>query len=237
MEFINASELKNGSINLKIKELIAENKKEITIEKARSMHNLCVGLEGDCEINITENTGLYTGSFMDGPKVVVEESVGWYAGDDMISGELIIKKNTGCNVGAYICGGTIMIYGNTGSRCGYGMKGGNIIVGGNCGRWAAYMSTGGNMVVLGNLGEKTGESMYKGRVFTRDKDAESKIGGNVFLDTITDDEIKMLDDMFEKYGLDAKGSEFKVIRPVLSGRHNYVLFNPVIDIDSKKYKG
>ena len=59
---------------MKIKELIAENKKEITIEKARSMHNLCVGLEGDCEINITENTGLYTGSFMDGPKVVVEES-------------------------------------------------------------------------------------------------------------------------------------------------------------------
>lgn len=235
MEYLDLKGVESREINKKIKEKLAVDR-ELTITNVNSAHNVCAGLLGDYEITIKDSTGLYTGSFLEGLKIVIEGNVGWYAGDDMMSGELIIKKNTGCNVGAYINDGNIVIYGSTGSRVGYGMKGGNIIVCGTCGRWAAQMAMGGNLIVLGSLGDCAGESMYKGKIFTRDPEAKNKMGGNVFYDDITSEEIKHLDSLFKKYNIEAKGSEFHCIRPSLTGRHKYVLFKPDLKPElAKKY--
>lgn len=234
MEHLDAAFYKSADLNKTIKAKMTDGSKDIVIRNSNSMHNICVGLTGQCNITIEDSTGLYTGSFMEGPRIVVEGNVGWYAGDDMMSGELIIKKNTGCNVGAYINDGTIVIYGSTGSRVGYGMKGGTIIVCGNAGRWAAQMSMGGNLIILGELGQQAGESMYKGAVFTRDTNAKNKLGGNVFLDETTPEERFMLTELFSQYKISADPSEFKVIRPVTSGRHNYVLFKPVLKPEAAK---
>ncbi|EGW41771.1 glutamate synthase [Desulfosporosinus sp. OT] len=228
MENLDAACYKSSELNEIIKAKMRDGLQDIVIRNSHSMHNMCVGLTGQGNITIEDSTGLYTASFMEGPRVVVEGNVGWYAGDDMMSGELIIKKNTGCNVGAYINGGTIVIYGSTGSRVGYGMKGGSIIVCGNAGRWAAQMSMGGNLIILGELGQQAGESMYKGAVFTRDTNAVNKLGGNVFLDEATPEERVMLKELFDQYEISADPSEFKVIRPATSGRHKYVLFKPVL---------
>ncbi len=139
-------------------------------------------------------------------------------------------------MGAYINGGTIVIYGSTGSRVGYGMKGGTILICGHAGRWAAQMSTGGNLVILGEIGQQTGESMYNGAVFTRDPQAPNKLGGNVFLDEIRQEEAAMLARLFDQYQVQAEPAEFKVIRPVVSGRHKYVLFKPALKPEAKKYR-
>lgn len=234
MERLDAALYKSPELNKTIKAKMTDGFRDIVIQNSNSMHNMCVGLSGQGNITIEDSTGLYTASFLEGPRIVVEGNVGWYAGDDMMSGELIIKKNTGCNVGAYINGGAIVIYGSTGSRVGYGMKGGTIIVCGNAGRWAAQMSMGGNLIILGELGRQAGESMYKGAVFTRDTDAINKIGGNVYLDEITSEERIMLTDLFDRYEISADPSEFKVIRPATSGRHNYVLFKPVLIPEAAK---
>lgn len=235
MEYLDLNEVENKEVNKKIKEALQKSN-EITIKNVNSMHNVCAGLSGEYQITIEDSTGLYTGSFMEGATVRVKGNVGWYAGDDMMSGKLMIEKNTGCNVGAYICGGDIVIYGNTGSRVGYGMKGGNIIVAGSAGRWAGQMAMGGNLIVLGKMGLEIGESMYQGKIFTRDFEAEKKMGRNVFYDSITEEEKKELDDLFEKYGIEADGREFHVIRPTLTGRHKYVLFEPDLKPElAKKY--
>lgn len=235
MEYLDLSNVENDKVNYLIKEKLSKTK-ELTIKNVNSMHNICAGLSGDCKITIEDSTGLYTGSFMEGPSVTVKGNVGWYAGDDMMDGELIIEKNTGCNVGAYINGGNIVIYGNTGSRVGYGMKGGNIIVCGSAGRWAGVMAMGGELIVLGSVGQACGESMYSGKIYTRDPEAEKRMGGNVFYDEITKEEIDKLDSLFHQYNIQAEAREFHVIRPVLSGRHEYTLFRPVLKPElAKKY--
>lgn len=236
MEYIDAAQMPSDALNCLIKEKLAQGASDFTIKNAHSMHNMFVGLTGECSITIQDSTGLYTASFMDGPRVLVDGNVGWYAGDDMMSGELLIKKNTGCNVGAYINDGTIVVYGSTGSRVGYGMKGGTIIVCGSAGRWAAQMSMGGNLIVLGEMGEQIGESMYRGAVFTRDPAAGEKLGGNVFLDVPVLEEAVTLRTLFKKYGIDAKLEEFRVVRPATSGRHKYDLFKPELKPgEAKKY--
>lgn len=237
MEYINAEKIDQHTLRTTLMGMVDAGVKDITIQNSHSMHNMCIGLQGNCNITISDSTGLYTGSYLEGPRIVVEGNVGWYAGDDMMSGELIIMNNTGCNVGAYINGGNIVIHGSTGSRVGYGMKGGNIIVCGDAGRWAAQMATGGNLIILGTLGKEIGESMYRGAIFTRDAKAKEKLGGNVFLDKITAEETAHLTKLFAAYGIDADASQFNVIRPVLSGRHTYVLFKPQFDaLDTKTYQ-
>ncbi|MFZ5974111.1 MAG: glutamate synthase [Bacillota bacterium] len=234
MEYLDAANMKPGELNAAIRDRMAEGITEFTVKNAHSMHNMFAGLTGDCSIRIEDSTGLYTASFMEGPRVVVDGNVGWYAGDDMMGGELLIKKNTGCNIGAYINGGTIVVYGSTGSRVGYGMKGGTIIVCGNAGRWAAQMSMGGSLVVLGEMGRQIGESMYRGAIFTCDPQAGDKLGGNVFLDEITVQEASALSRLFKKYEIDAHPEAFKVVRPVSSGRHTYVLFKPELAPEGAK---
>jgi glutamate synthase domain-containing protein 3 len=236
MEYIDAAGMRPEELNGFIRRRMEEGEREFSVKNAHSMHNMFVGLTGACSITIEDSTGLYTASFLEGPRVIVDGNVGWYAGDDMMDGELIIKKNTGCNVGAYINDGTIVIYGSTGSRVGYGMKGGTILVFGNAGRWAAQMSMGGDLVVLGRMGEQIGESMYRGTVFTRDPEAGAKLGGNVYLDDITTDEAALLAGLFDKYGADATPAEFRAVRPSSTGRHKYVLFKPRLEPEAaKKY--
>jgi methylamine---glutamate N-methyltransferase subunit B len=235
MECLDISCIGSTNMNAAIKDALKRDK-ELKLINVNSMHNVCAGIIGEGSIIIEDSTGLYTGSYLEGLSVRVKGNVGWYAGDDMMDGELVIEKNTGCNVGAYINGGTIVIYGNTGSRVGYGMKGGNIIVCGNAGRWAGIMAMGGELIVLGEVGQRCGESMYSGKIFTRDPETESKMGDNVFLDVLTEEEKSKLDGLFLKYEINAKSCEFQVIRPVLSGRHEYKLFKPDLKPElAKKY--
>jgi methylamine---glutamate N-methyltransferase subunit B len=225
MEHINAMGMRSSELNRHIQEALKKDGKA-TVENPHSMHNVGIGIQQPGKIQVKGSTGFYTGGFLEGPTLEVEGSAGWYAGDNMMSGELIIRKNTGCNAGTYLCGGTMVIYGSAGSRLGYGMKGGTIIVCGKSGRWTGQMTMGGTLVLLGQVGEQLGESMYKGVIFTRDAEAQAKLGGNVFIDAVSSDEQTRLDALFSRYGIDAKGEEFRAVRPLGSGRHTYVLFKP-----------
>ncbi len=225
MEYIDAANLKSTELN---KEIISKLERygEVTVQNPHSMHNVAAGLPTQGKVVIQGSTGFYTGGFMEGTTLQVEGNAGWYAGDNMMEGELLINKNTGCNAGTYICGGNIVVYGNTGSRVGYGMKGGTIIVCGSAGPWAGQMTMGGKLIILGKAGSKMGESMYKGAIFVRDPEAGEKIGSNVFLDIIKADEEQELKALFARYDITADPAEFKVVRPMQTGRHTYVLFNP-----------
>lgn len=225
MEYIDAANLKSTNLNKEITSKL-EKYGEVTVQNPHSMHNVATGLPTPGKVIIQGSTGFYTGGFMEGATLQVEGNAGWYAGDNMMDGELLISKNTGCNAGTYIYGGNIVIYGSTGSRVGYGMKGGTIIVCGSAGPWAGQMTLGGRLIILGKVGSKIGESMYKGAIYVRDPEVKDKMGSNVFLDSITADEEKGLKGLFARYDIKAEPAEFNVIRPLQTGRHTYVLFNP-----------
>lgn len=239
MEYLDAAKIKNEDFKKELDRTIEKGDSEITIQNVHAMHNICAGCTAPVKITIEDSTGLYTASYLENTEVYVKGNAGWYAGDNMAGGVLKIGKNTGCNAGAYIDGGDLVIYGNTGSRVGYGMKAGNIIVGGNAGRWAGQMAMGANLIILGKVGNEIGESMFEGKIFVRDANAKTKLGGNVAYTDISESEAVLLDGLFQKYGLDAKGKEFHVIRPILdeNGKHKYVLFHPVLHPeDAAKYR-
>ena len=120
----------------------------------------------------------------------------------------------------------MVIYGGTGSRVGYAMKGGTIIVCGPAGRWAGQMTLGGKLILLDRVGMAVGESIYKGSVFVKDPDVESKLGGNVWLDDLKPGERNEINDLFEQYNIKDSADSLRVIRPSTTGRHSYVLFSP-----------
>lgn len=225
MEYIDAQELKSTELNKLIAKKL-EMGLEVTIQNPHSMHNIGTGLTQKGKIIVNGSTGFYTGGFLEGSSLVVDGNAGWYAGDNMMSGELIITKNTGCNAGVYFVGGTMVVYGGTGSRVGYGMKGGTIIVCGNAGRWAGQMTLGGTLILLGKVGMQVGESMYKGVIYVQDEEVKDKLGGNVYLDSLKEEETGNLKELFEKYEIKADPGRFQAIRPAVTGRHTYVLFNP-----------
>ncbi|ADQ13693.1 glutamate synthase [Halanaerobium hydrogeniformans] len=234
MEYLDAAQLGSRKINALLKEKFKSEKK-IKVKNPHSLHNIAVGLEAG-ELIIAGNTGFYAGGFLDGASLTIEGNAGWYTGDNMMDGEIIIKKNAGCNLGVYQGGGTIVVYGNVGSRVAYGMKGGTTIVCGSAGMWAGKMILGGRLIILGEIGREVGESMYKGVIYLKDKAAESKLGGNVFIDDLKAAEITEINQLFASYDIDAEASELKALRPLTSGRHQYQLFEPDLKAEAaRKY--
>lgn len=212
-------------VNRKLKELI-KGEEEIEVVNTHSIHNFATALKGKGTITLHGSTGFYTGGFLEGPTLIIKGNTGWYTGDNMSAGEIIVEMNTGSNAAPSIVGGTVLIRGNSGSRAGFGMKGGNLIVCGNVGRWTGKMTLGGRIVILGEVGEGIGESMYNGVIHVLDPEVESKIGGNVKVVPIEDNEKKELEALFARYGIERGVDDFKSIVPKVYGRHEYKLFVP-----------
>lgn len=225
MESIDIKGMPSREVNALLRTKI-KTEGEIVLKNPDSIHNLAVALIGKGRIVVEGATGFYTGDFLEGPTVIVKGNTGWYTGANMMAGELIIEKNTGSNAAPSMIGGNLVIRGSSGSRCGFGMKGGNLIVCGNAGRWTGGMTLGGRIIVLGKVGKGTGESMYGGIIHTVDPEAAEKIGGNVFIEPISDNEKKEVAALFAKYGIERGVDDFMSIKPNTTGRHTYKLFNP-----------
>jgi methylamine---glutamate N-methyltransferase subunit B len=212
-------------VNRKLKEVI-QSESEIEVVNPHSMHNFATALSGRATITVHGSTGFYTGGFMDGPALIVKGNTGWYTADNMSGGEIIVEMNTGSNAGPSMVGGTLLIKGNSGSRVGYGMKGGNLIVCGNVGRWLGQMILGGRIIVLGEVGEGVGESVYNGVIHVLDPAVEEKLGGNVRVIPIEDQEKREVEALFKKHGIECGVDGFRSVVPKVYGRHQYVLFKP-----------
>jgi glutamate synthase domain-containing protein 3 len=212
-------------VNRRLRELI-KTEDEIIIVHPESMHNMAAALTGKGRLVVEGSTGFYTGGFLEGPSLIIRGNSGWYTGDNMMAGEIIVEMNSGSNAGPSMIGGNLVIRGSTGSRCGFGMKGGNLVVCGDTGRWTGGMTLGGRIIVLGKVGQGLGESMYRGVIHTVDPDAEVKMGGNVFIERIRDEEKAEVAALFERYGIDRGVDDFQSVRPNTTGRHTYKLFKP-----------
>ena len=233
MEFIDAEGMDGKTLNTELKNRLSS-AGEVTVKHSHSMHNIGTGMTEKGTVVVDGSTGFYVGGFLEGSKIDVLGNAGWYAGDNMMDGELIIRKNSGCNAGAYMNGGTLVIYGGAGSRPGYGMKGGTMLICGDAGRWAGQMTTGGRLIILGKVAQGIGESMYKGVLYVRDSEVANKLGSNCFVDELTADEKISLAELFSQYGVEADPSTLKAVRPLSSGRHNYVLFSPELEPEKAK---
>jgi glutamate synthase domain-containing protein 3 len=162
---IDASNMPEKEINLRIRELMADGHGTIVIRNPGAKHSIAVGILNRLNLIIDGSLGYFGCGLIDGPNVRIAGRVGWSCAENMMSGTILIEKNAGSQFGAAIRGGDLVCKGNVGSRTGIDMKGGTIIVGGDTGAFTGFMMQRGRMVICGNAGKNLGDSMYDGTIY------------------------------------------------------------------------
>lgn len=162
---IDADGLDAPTVNLRIREAMAEGCGSITVRNPGAKHSLGVGILNRLQLTFDGSLGYFGVGLLDGPNVLVRGRVGWSCAENMMSGTVVVEKNAGSTFGAAIRGGDLVCRGSVGSRTGIDMKGGTIIVGGDTGAYSGFMMQRGRMVVLGDAGKNLGDSMYDGTIF------------------------------------------------------------------------
>jgi methylamine---glutamate N-methyltransferase subunit B len=162
---IDAAQMPDKQVNLRIRELMADGYGTIVIRNPGAKHSIAVGILNRLNLIIDGSLGYFGCGLIDGPNVRIAGRVGWSCAENMMSGTILIEKNAGSQFGAAIRGGDLVCKGNVGSRTGIDMKGGTIIVGGDTGAFSGFMMQRGRMVICGNAGKNLGDSMYDGTIY------------------------------------------------------------------------
>ncbi len=162
---IDASDMPEKAVNLRIRELMQEGYGSIVIKNPGAKHSIAVGILNRLNLIIDGSLGYFGCGLIDGPNVRIAGRVGWSCAENMMSGTILIEKNAGSQFGAAIRGGDLVCRGDVGSRTGIDMKGGTIIVGGNTGAFTGFMMQRGRMVICGDAGKNLGDSMYDGTIY------------------------------------------------------------------------
>ena len=162
---VDASNMPQKEITLRIRELMADGYGTIVLKNPGAKHSIAVGILNRLNLIIDGSLGYFGCGLIDGPNVRIGGRVGWSCAENMMSGTILIEKNAGSQFGAAIRGGDLVCRGNVGSRTGIDMKGGNIIVGGDTGAFTGFMMQRGRMVICGNAGKNLGDSMYDGVIY------------------------------------------------------------------------
>jgi glutamate synthase domain-containing protein 3 len=196
---IDASNMPEKEVNLRIRELMADGHGTIVIRNPGAKHSIAVGILNRLNLIIDGSLGYFGCGLIDGPNVRIAGRVGWSCAENMMSGTIIIEKNAGSQFGAAIRGGDLVCRGDVGSRTGIDMKGGTIIVGGDTGAFSGFMMQRGRMIVCGNAGKNLGDSMYDGTIYVGGEPAS--LGVDAVWGEMTDLDRKWLERKLSMYEL------------------------------------
>ena len=166
---IDAGDLDSGTVNRRLRELMAQGYGTIVVRNPGARHSLGVGILNRLQLYFEGSLGYFGCGLIDGPNVRISGRVGWSCAENMMAGTVVIEKNAGSVFGAALRGGDLVCKGDVGSRTGIDMKGGTIIVGGRTGAFSAFMMQRGRMVILGDAGVNLGDSMYDGTIYVGGK--------------------------------------------------------------------
>jgi methylamine---glutamate N-methyltransferase subunit B len=156
-------------LNRRMRDLVDEGVREITVLNPRSRHNLGVGQHGPARITFEGSVGYYCGGLNNGAEIVVTRSAGWGTGEAMSGGRIEVRGTCALGTGASMRGGTIVVRGNCGPRTAANMKGGTLIVEGSVGYLAGFMTHSGDLIVCGDAGEALGDSLWAGHIYVAGK--------------------------------------------------------------------
>lgn len=173
----------------------------------RGAHAMAVGLDAPIDVSVRGSTGYYCAGMNKQATVRVDGSAGPGVAENMMSGTVVIEGDASQYAGATGHGGTLVIKGNASSRCGISMKGIDIVVHGNVGHMSAFMAQSGNLVVCGDAGEALGDSIYEARLFVRG--SVKSLGADCIEKEMRPEHLKLLAELLERGGCDAKPEEFK----------------------------
>ena len=184
-----------------------DNDTAFEVVNPRGSHALAVGIDKPLRVDVRGSVGYYCAGMNDGGSVTIHGSAGPGVAENMMAGSVVIEGDASQYAGATGRGGLLVIKGNAASRCGISMKGINIVVHGNIGHMSAFMAQSGNLVVLGDAGDALGDSLYEARLFVRG--SVRSLGADCIEKDMKPKHLKLLAELLEKAGADARPEEFK----------------------------
>ncbi len=223
---IDAGDMDQKAINLKIRKLMSEGYGTIVIKNPLAKHSLGVGILNRLQLYFEGSLGYFGVGLLDGPNVRISGRVGWSCAENMMAGTVVIEKNAGSCFGAAIRGGDLVCKGDVGSRTGIDMKGGTILVGGRTGAFSGFMMQRGRMVVLGDAGKNLGDSMYDGTIYVGGKIAS--LGVDAVPGEMSDLDAQWLTRKLKQYGLEAPNG-VRNMQKIVAGKQlwNYDNLEPM----------
>ena len=218
---IDAKNMNYGDLNSAIRKIFKADKNgKLTITNVLGQRYIGDGLTESAEISIYGIPGNDMAAFMDGPKLEIFGNGQDGIGNTMNSGKVIIHGDAGDILGYSMRGGEIYIEKNVGYRCGIHMKSYKskipvIVIGGNAGNFLGEYLAGGIIIVLGLHGPRSsffpydenpgivgnylGTGMHGGTIYVRENIAEYKLGKEVKILKLDDEDRKILRKYIRNY--------------------------------------
>jgi len=196
---IDAKGLDYRLLNSRVREVIAEGERVISLTNVNGQRYIACGLEGPLEIEVLGTGGNDLGAYMKGPEIMVRGNVQDCVGNTMNSGSIVVKGRAGDILGYGMSGGKIMVGGDVGSRAGIHLKGIKdrmpvMVIGGTAGDFLGEYMAAGTIIVLGlgtdtpATGRQCGVGMHGGTIFVSARTFKGSNGvGTVVGETTAED--------------------------------------------------
>jgi len=212
MEYkVDASNKDLKTVNSEIRKVINNGAKKIVVENASHIHGLVTGLkQGNVIIN--GDVGDYVAALNDGATIIINGNAGKFLADNMTKGTIIVNGNAEYGAAEYCYGGLVVIRGDAGDFLGALNKGATILVAGNAGNDVGTYMVGGEIIIVGNVGENVGNWFIRGNIFVGGK--WQSLGHNCKETPIKNEDIRKLEEYFNKYNINADPKKFKKLVPI-----------------------
>ena len=205
-------------LNEEIRAALRNGEENLVLENVNGHRYIGDNIDFKAKIEIHGVPGNDLAFAMDGPILEVFANGQDAIGNTMNAGKIIIHGNAGDICGYAMRGGKLFIEGNVGYRAGIHMKEymekyPTIVVGGKAGDFFGEYMAGGLLVVLGIdnkdmdkekpiVGNFCGTGMHGGRMFINGTIEEWRLGKEVKVKELDEDDIKLLDEVLAEYSKD-----------------------------------
>ncbi|MBO8138024.1 MAG: hypothetical protein H0Z40_07800 [Desulfotomaculum sp.] len=209
---IDAKGMHYRELNKIIRQAVKDGTKELVLDNINGQRYIGTGINEKVRIIVNGVPGNDLAAFMNGPEIVVNGNGQDGIGNTMNDGSVVIHGGAGDVIGYAMRGGRIFIKGNVGYRVGIHMKEYKdqvpcIVVGGSTGDFLGEYMAGGILVVLGLnrrqgeplTGDYLGTGMHGGVIYLRGEVEKYKLGKEVNIFELDDDDKKKLKPLIEEY--------------------------------------
>lgn len=207
---LDAEGLGLGKLNAAIREAVAKGAR-VRVKNARNVYGLAAGLRGG-EVLVEGDAGDYLAMLNHGARVIVEGNAGNYVADGAWAGEVIVRGDVGYGAGIYAYGGTLVVYGSAGDALGQILKGATVIVRGDAGDSVGLYMVNGEIIIVGSAGELVGDWMIRGAIYVGG--GYRSLGHNAKEVKPSEEDVKRLSELLNRYEIKADPSGFRKIVPV-----------------------
>lgn len=211
MAVINAKGIYYKELNENVKEMLNKGIEELVLDNVNGQRYIGTGVSGKQTITVNGTPGNDMAAYMDGLNLIINGNAQDGAANTMNDGTIVINGSAGDTLGYAMRGGEIYVRDHVGYRVGIHMKEYKdkvpaIVVGGNAGHFFGEYMAGGVLILLGLVddgrelvGDFCGTGMHGGVMYVRGEVEEYKLGKEVKVVPIDEEDKKKLAYYVGKY--------------------------------------